>query len=144
MTFYWCLFLCVLHLGNAIRIRQVLILQFFYNNYLNNHNYNNKSDKIKILRIRMVARHYQWRCVNASVPLTCLCTNDTESDVFQFCFIFFNFEWIEILVWIGPVGKMSLPRVSFSFFFKEKITKKVKKKERGKTSLAVTRCHPYS
>jgi hypothetical protein len=44
---------------------------FLYNNYLNNPNFNpnfnNKSDKIKKLRIRMTARHCQWRCVNAPV-----------------------------------------------------------------------------
>jgi hypothetical protein len=33
---------------------------FFYNNYLNNSNFNNNSDKIKILRIQMTARHCQW------------------------------------------------------------------------------------
>jgi hypothetical protein len=35
--------------------------QFFYYNYLNNFNFNNKSDKIKILRTRMATRHWQWR-----------------------------------------------------------------------------------
>jgi hypothetical protein len=64
------------------------ILQFFYNNYLNNFNFNNKSDKIKILRIWMTARHYQWRCVNASIPLMSLCKDATKSDVFQFLFFF--------------------------------------------------------
>jgi hypothetical protein len=32
---------------------------FFYNNYSIFFNFNNKSDKIKILRIQTAARHYQ-------------------------------------------------------------------------------------
>jgi hypothetical protein len=32
-------------------------LPFFYNNYLNNPNFNNNNDKIKILKIRMIASH---------------------------------------------------------------------------------------
>jgi hypothetical protein len=32
---------------------------YFYNNYSNNLNFNNKSDKIKILRIRMITHHRQ-------------------------------------------------------------------------------------
>jgi hypothetical protein len=41
---------------------------FFYNNYLNNPNFNIKSDKFEILRIRMAACHCQWRSIN--VPLS--------------------------------------------------------------------------
>jgi hypothetical protein len=41
---------------------------FFYYNYSNNPNFNNKSDKIKNLRIRMPARHCQWRV--AKMPPT--------------------------------------------------------------------------
>jgi hypothetical protein len=38
---------------------------YLYNNY-NNHIINNKSDKSKILNLRMAARYCQWRlCVNA-------------------------------------------------------------------------------
>jgi hypothetical protein len=33
---------------------------FKYNNY-NNHIINNKSDKSKILNLRIAARHWQWR-----------------------------------------------------------------------------------
>jgi hypothetical protein len=33
--------------------------QFFYTNYSNNPNFNNKSDKIKILKIQMIVRHRQ-------------------------------------------------------------------------------------
>jgi hypothetical protein len=41
---------------------------FFYYNYLNNFNFNNKIDKIKNLKIQMTEHHYQWRV--AKTPLT--------------------------------------------------------------------------
>jgi hypothetical protein len=48
----------------------ILNLQFFYYKYSNNLNFNNKSDKIKILRIRMAARHRQWRVVKTPLAVT--------------------------------------------------------------------------
>jgi hypothetical protein len=42
----------------------------FNYNYSNNHNFNNKSDKIKILRIRMTARCCQWCFANTSLTMT--------------------------------------------------------------------------
>jgi hypothetical protein len=36
-------------------------LAIFYYNYLNNFNFNNRSDKIKILRIKIAVCHCQWR-----------------------------------------------------------------------------------
>jgi hypothetical protein len=63
---------------------------FFYNNYSNNPNFTSRSDKIKILRIRMAARHCQYHCVNTSVSLTRLDKDVIGSSVFQF---FFNLEW---------------------------------------------------
>jgi hypothetical protein len=41
---------------------------FFYNNYFKNLNFNNKSYKIEILRIRMAARQSHWR-ICAETPL---------------------------------------------------------------------------
>jgi hypothetical protein len=88
--------------------------QFFYNNYLNNPNFNNKNDKIKILRIRMAARHYQWRCVNASVPLTRLCKNIIQSGVFQF---FYNLKLRALLTaWFGRQWEKRHSHWRLSFF----------------------------
>jgi hypothetical protein len=48
-----------------ITISPYLALQIFliYDNY-NNHIINNKSDKNKILNLRISARHWQWRRAN--------------------------------------------------------------------------------
>jgi hypothetical protein len=72
---------------------------FFYNSYLNNHNFNNKSDKIEILRIYMVARHCQWRCVNVS----CVCAKMLLRMI-SLCFIFFRKKF-ELFVGLNVSGK---------------------------------------
>jgi hypothetical protein len=82
-----------------------LFSSFFYNNYLNNSNFNNKSDKIKILRIRMAVCHCQWRCVNSSMPVT-LCKHVNPSDLFRF---FLNLELRALLTDPDASGKNVTP-----------------------------------
>jgi hypothetical protein len=50
--------------------------------HYNNHIINNKSDKSKILNLRMTAHHCQWRRANALLPVTSLCKRATGSGVF--------------------------------------------------------------
>jgi hypothetical protein len=45
---------------------------FFIHNYYNNYIINNKSDEIKILKIRMAVRHCQWRVAKTSLAVTSL------------------------------------------------------------------------
>jgi hypothetical protein len=52
-----------------------------YNNYKNNI-INNKSDKSKILNLRMAARHCQWRRANASLSVASLYKCATAIDIF--------------------------------------------------------------
>jgi hypothetical protein len=52
------------HLSNILTILTVFVIYNIYNNYI----INNKIDEIKILKIRMTARHYQWRVTK--MPLT--------------------------------------------------------------------------
>jgi hypothetical protein len=52
-----------------------------YNNY-KNHIINNKSDKSKILNLRMAVRHCQWCGANAPLPMASLCKRATASGVF--------------------------------------------------------------
>jgi hypothetical protein len=52
-----------------------------YNNY-KNHIINNKSDKSKILNLRMAAHHCQWRGANAPLSVAFLCKRVTVSGVF--------------------------------------------------------------
>jgi hypothetical protein len=66
-------------------------MQFFNNNYSNNPNFNNKSDKIENLRIQMTARHYQ-------ISLACLYKDVTRSDIFQFFFLKKNLELCVLLI----------------------------------------------
>jgi hypothetical protein len=52
-----------------------------YNN-CKNHIINNKSDKSKILNLRMAARHCQWRGTNVPLSVASLCKRVTVSDIF--------------------------------------------------------------
>jgi hypothetical protein len=70
-------------------------VQFFYNNYSNNFNFNNKRDKIKSLRIQMAAP-----LPVVSIPLACLCKDVTGSDVFQF----FLKKNLKLLLGLGVSG----------------------------------------
>jgi hypothetical protein len=54
---------------------------FIYNNY-NNHIINNKSDKRKILNLRMAARHWQWHGANTSLSMMSLLKRATGSGAF--------------------------------------------------------------
>jgi hypothetical protein len=54
---------------------------FKYNNY-KNHIINNKSDKNKILYLRMAACHCQWRGANTPLSVTFLLKRVTANDAF--------------------------------------------------------------
>jgi hypothetical protein len=60
-------------------------MQFFfiYNNY-KNYIINNKSDKNKLLNLRMAARHCQWRGANAPLSVASLCKRATISGALPF------------------------------------------------------------
>jgi hypothetical protein len=51
---------------HQVWIKYIDIAAFFVNNYSNNLIFNNKSDKIEMLRIQMTARHCQWRLASFS------------------------------------------------------------------------------
>jgi hypothetical protein len=74
---------------------------FIYNNYKNNI-INNKSDKNKILNLRIAARHCQW-CLywNVSLSVTSLLKRATGSDAFV------SFKWQSIPAHVFIVIKNS-------------------------------------
>jgi hypothetical protein len=83
----------------------------FYYSYSNNPNFNNKSDKIKISRIRMVARHCQWHV--AKTPLAVV--------FFFLLFSFFLKKKTERRQWEWRVSHWcQKPMQTLCFFLKKK------------------------
>jgi hypothetical protein len=99
----------------------------FVNNYLNNHNFNNKSDKVKNLRIWMTTR-----------PLSmALCKDVTGSGVFFFLlFNYFSLNKLSTPVWVTFLP-LALLSSCDTLFFK-------KRKEKWKMSLPIASLHKHA
>jgi hypothetical protein len=84
-----------------------LYAAIFVFNYLNNPNFNNKSDKIKFLKLQMAARHWQWRFANVPPGLPRLSKDSTPSGVLQI-----------LMGGIGVHWENATPRPLIVFFLK--------------------------
>jgi hypothetical protein len=99
------------------------ISRFFLINYLNNHIFNDKSGKIKILKIRMAACHCEWRFANAPLAVASL--------IFFLIFSYFMEKkniTAPVAVARSPTDAPHLP-LMYNLFNRMKIFKKIYMKD---------------